>query len=161
MVNTGPMEPLEITTPDDTTILVRTSLAAPRSSVWRAWTTPDLIRRWWSGGFGEHTVADVDLRPGGAWRYVLLMADGGEVSFHGEYAEVVPFERLVWSEVYEGAPEEESTVVTAEFADAGEGTTALSVLIRSRDKANRDAVLASGFEAGLESGYAVLEQLAS
>jgi uncharacterized protein YndB with AHSA1/START domain len=82
------------------------------------------------------------------------------VGFHGEYAEVLPGERLVWSEVYEGAPEEESTVVTAEFADDGEGT-ALRVLIRSRDKANRDAVLASGFEAGLESGYAVLEQLAS
>ena len=88
------------------------------------------------------------------------MADGGEVGFHGEYAEVVPLERLVWSEVYEGAPEEESTVVTAEFADAGEGATALSVLIRSRDTVNRDAVLASGFEAGLESGYAGLEELA-
>ncbi|GAB3833036.1 SRPBCC family protein [Kribbella italica] len=151
---------METTTPDDRSILVRTSLAAPRTAVWQAWTTPDLIRRWWSGGFGEQTVADVDLRPGGAWRYVLRMPDGGgELGFHGEYVEVVPGERLVWSEVYEGAPEEEGTVVTAEFADAAEGT-ALSVLIRSQDKANRDAVLASGFEAGLESGYAVLEQLA-
>ncbi|WP_432946579.1 SRPBCC domain-containing protein [Kribbella sp. CA-253562] len=153
------MAKLDISTPDDTTILVRTELAAPRAAVWRAWTTPDLIRRWWSGGFGEHTVAVVDLRPGGAWRYVLRMADGGEVGFHGEYAEVVPEQRLVWSEVYEGAPPEESTVVTAEFADTDQGT-ALRVLIRSQDTANRDAVLASGFEAGLEAGYAVLEQLA-
>ena len=69
------------------------------------WTTPELIRRWWSAKRGEVTVADVDLRVGGRWRFVMVTHKRLEVGFHGEYREIVPNERVVCTEVFEGTPE--------------------------------------------------------
>jgi uncharacterized protein YndB with AHSA1/START domain len=154
------MATVRITTQSATEILIVAEFRAARAAVWRAWTTPELVKQWWSGGFGEVTQADVDLRDGGAWRYVVRTDDGSELGFHGVYAEVVPEERLVWSEAYEGAPEEESTVNTATFTDTP-GGTGLALVVRSRDRKNRDAILASGFEPGLHEGYHLLEQLAN
>ena len=75
--------------------------AAPKHLVYRAYTEPDLIARWWSGERGEVTSVDVDLRVGGTWRYVMTANEGFEVAFHGEFREIVPNERLVNTEVYE------------------------------------------------------------
>ena len=91
-----------VTLPDDTTIHVTREFAAPARLVWKTWTTPELIRRWWAGERGNVTTAEVDLRVGGHWRYVMTANEGFEVAFHGEYREVVPAERLVHSEVDEG-----------------------------------------------------------
>ena len=82
-----------VTLPADNQILITREFAAPRHLVFLAWTTPELIRRWWSGGRGEVTGVEVDLRPGGRWRYVLVAEDGTEAAFRGEYREVVPDER--------------------------------------------------------------------
>src|SRR5215211_1749249 len=94
-----------VTLPADDQILITREFEAPKHLVYRAWTTPALVKRWWSGLRGEMKIVDIDLRVGGKWRYVMLAHGEFEVAFHGEYTEIVPNERIVTTEVYEGAPE--------------------------------------------------------
>jgi uncharacterized protein YndB with AHSA1/START domain len=147
-----------VTTPSDTQILITREFAASRHAVFRVLTEPELIKRWWSGGFGEVVVAEVDLRVGGGWRYVMV-ADGNEVGFHGEYREVVPDERIVCTEVYEGAPDGEPALCTYTLTEHG-GRTTLSLLTEMGSEQDRDALLASGMEAGVQAGYDLLEEIA-
>jgi uncharacterized protein YndB with AHSA1/START domain len=93
-----------VTLPSDTQILITREFDAPRHPVYRAYTTPELIRRWWAGDRGQVTLAEADLRPGGSWRYVMTANAGFEVAFHGEYREIIDGERIVSTEVFEGAP---------------------------------------------------------
>src|SRR6202163_2572337 len=93
-----------VTLPTDTQILITRDFDAPRHLVYKAWTTPELIKRWWSGDRGTVTHAEVDLRVGGTWRYVMTANQGFEVAFHGEYREIVPTERIVSTEVFEAMP---------------------------------------------------------
>src|ERR687895_2671986 len=97
-----------VTLPADEQILITREFDAPRHLVYRAWTTPDLVKRWWTAKRGEATVAEIDLRVGGRWRYVMVTDDGFEVGFHGEYREIVPNERIVSTEIYEGMPAAEA-----------------------------------------------------
>ena len=84
-----------VTLPTDEQILITREFDAPRHLVYTAWTTPELVKRWWNAKRGEVTIAEIDLRVGGRWRYVMV-ADGGlEVGFHGEYREI-RFGRLSW-----------------------------------------------------------------
>src|SRR5215216_5847653 len=117
----------KVTLPTDTQILITREFDAPRDLVYRAYTTPDLVKRWWSAGCGEMTVADIDLRVGGGWRYAMATEDGFEVAFHGEYREIVPSERIVYTEVYEAVPEAEAldTLTLSEV----DGRTTLTVLV--------------------------------
>src|SRR5215203_603264 len=94
--------------------------------------TLELVKRWWSGERGEVTLAEIDLRVGGAWRYVMVTDDGFEVAFHGEYREIVPNERIVSTEVYEGMPEREAlNTLTLTEAD---GRTTLTILTQHASK---------------------------
>ena len=81
-----------VTLPTDTQILITRKFAAPKHLVYKAWTTPELVKRWWSADMGETTVAEIDLRVGGKWRYVMVADGGFEVGFHGEYREIVLME---------------------------------------------------------------------
>ena len=147
-----------VTLPTDEQILITRGFDAPRRIVFRAWTTPDLIRRWWTAGHGEATVTEVDLRVGGAWRYVLVTPDGFEAGFHGVYREIVPDERIVNTEVYEGMPDGEA-VVTTTFAER-EGGTLLTSLVQHSCREHRDAHIASGMESGLQTALDLLEEVA-
>ena len=148
-----------VTLPSDTQILITREFAAPRHLVYRAWTTPELIKRWWPAKRGKMTVAEVDLRVGGRWRYVMI-ADGGlEVAFHGEYREIVPNERLVSTEVFELVPDAEA-VDTLTLTEQG-GRTTLTVLVQHQTRAHRDAHIESGMEAGLQDALDLLEQIAT
>jgi uncharacterized protein YndB with AHSA1/START domain len=93
-----------VTLPTDEQILITRESAAPRDRVHKAWTTPGLVKRWWNAKRGEVTVAEIDLRVGGEWRYVIVTDDGFEVGLHGEFREIVPNERIVSTEVYEARP---------------------------------------------------------
>ena len=93
-----------VTLPTDEQILIAREFDAPRHLVYRAFTEPELVRRWWHARRGEMTACEIDLRVGGRWRYAMVTPDGMEVAFHGEYLEIVPEERLVTSETYEGLP---------------------------------------------------------
>ena len=147
-----------VTLPSDTQILITREFAAPRHLVYRAWTTPELIKRWWPANRGKMTVAEVDLRVGGRWRYVMI-ADGGlEVAFHGEYREIVPNERLVSTEVFELVPDAEA-VDTLTLTEQG-GRTTLTILVQHQTREHRDAHIESGMEAGLQDALDLLEQVA-
>jgi len=153
-----------VTLPTDEQILITREFDAPRHLVFEAFTTPELVRRWWHAKRGEMTVAEIDLRPGGTWRYVMVTDDGTEVGFHGEYREVVPNERVVSTETYEGLPEgvteeQGTTVNTATFAESN-GRTTLTLLVQAPSKETRDAIIASGMEDGLQDALVLLEQVA-
>jgi len=135
-----------VTLPTDRQIQITREFAAPRQLVYKAYTTPELIS------------AEVDLRVGGRWRYVMTANGGFEVAFHGEYREIVPDERLVTTEVYEGAPEGEA-VVTHIFAEK-DGRTTLTILMELPDRESRDAVINSGMEGGMQESMDHLEQVA-
>jgi uncharacterized protein YndB with AHSA1/START domain len=147
-----------VTLPNDEQILITREFEAPRHLVWRAWTEPELVKRWWGGERGEVTSAEIDLRVGGAWRCAMVTTDGFEVAFRGEYREVVPNERIVSTEVYEGMPEGEA-LNTLTFSEQ-DGRTTLTVLVQHASKEARDAHIASGMETGMQEGMDLLEQVA-
>ena len=151
-----------VTLPTDDQILITRDFAAPAELVYRAWTTPELVRRWWSGHRGEVTSVEIDLRAGGTWRYVMVAHGGFEVAFHGEYREIVPNERIVSTEVYEGIPDADDhpTLNTATFAEAG-GRTTLTILVQCESKEQRDMIVESGMETGMQEAMDLLEQVAS
>jgi uncharacterized protein YndB with AHSA1/START domain len=148
----------KVTLPTDEQILITREFDAPRHLVYRAWTTPELVQRWWSGCNGEVTVAEIDLRVGGKWRYVMIANEGFEVGFHGEYREIVPDERIVSTEVYEGMPEGEA-VNTITFTEE-DGRTTMSILVQHSCKEHRDAHINSGMEVGMQKSMDLLEQVA-
>lgn len=96
---------LSVTLPAEDQILITRQFAAPRHLVYRAWTEPELIKRWWAGDRGQVTSVQVDLRIGGTWRFVMSASSGFEAAFHGEYLELVPNGRIVSTEVFEAVPD--------------------------------------------------------
>jgi uncharacterized protein YndB with AHSA1/START domain len=147
-----------VTLPADDQILITREFDAPRHLVYRAWTEPELVRRWWSGRRGEVTSIEIDLRVGGGWRYVMVAHGGFEVAFHGRYLEIVPDERIVSTEVYEGMPEAQA-VDTLTLTEA-DGRTTVTILVQHQDRADRDAHIDSGMEGGLQEALDLLEQVA-
>ncbi len=147
-----------VTLPTDEQILITREFDAPRHLVYRAWTTPELVKRWWSGKRGAMTTAEIDLRVGGRWRYVMEAEGGFEVAFHGEYREIDPDERIVNTEVYEGMPDGEALNTTT-FAEA-DGRTTLTTLVQHTCKEHRDAHIDSGMEGGMQESMDLLEQVA-
>jgi uncharacterized protein YndB with AHSA1/START domain len=149
--------------PTDEQILITREFDAPKELVFKAYTEPDLVRRWWHAKRGEVTVVEIDLRPGGKWRQVMVTEDGVEVGFHGEYREIVPNERIVSTEIFEGIPDnvypENATLNTATFTDV-DGRTRLELLVEAPSKEVRDAIIESGMEAGLQDALDLLEEIA-
>ncbi len=148
-----------VTLPTNTQILITREFAAPRRLIYQAWITPELIKRWWSANRGKVTLANVDARVGGKWRFVMVTDDGFEVGFNGEYREVVENERLVFTEAYEGMPDSEPAVNTMTFTEAN-GRTTLRVLVQHANQEDRDAHINSGMEAGMQDAMDLLEQAA-
>ena len=150
-----------VTLPTDEQILITRRFDAPKHLVYKAWTTPELVKRWWSGDRGEVTIAEIDLRVGGTWRYVMVASDDLEVGFHGEYREIVPNERIVSTEVFEGIPgvpggEALNSLTLTEV----DGRTTLEILVEHSDKETRDMVIETGMEAGMQEAMDHLEQVA-
>jgi len=148
----------KVTLPAANQILITREFDAPRHLVYRAWTTPELVRRWWHAGRGEMTVCEIDLRVGGSWRYVMVARGELEVGFHGTYREIVPDERLVSTEVYEGMPGAEA-LDTLTLSESG-GRTTLAILVEHATREHRDAHIESGMEDGLQDAMDLLEEVA-
>lgn len=150
-----------VTLPTDTQILITRKFDAPKQLVFRAYTEPGLIERWWSGERGKVTSAEVDLRIGGTWRYVMVAYEGFEVAFHGTFREIVENERIVNTEVFEGVPDpgDEAPVVTTRFTEA-DGRTTLTQLTECGSREVRDMIIESGMEAGMQEAMDRLEQVA-
>jgi uncharacterized protein YndB with AHSA1/START domain len=147
-----------VTLPTDTTIQITREFAAPKHLVYRAYTTPELVRRWWHANRGEMTVCEIDLRVGGTWRYVMIAEDGFEVGFHGEYREIVPDERLVSTEVYEAIPDGQA-LDTLTLTEQN-GRTTMTILVEHESKEARDGHIDSGMEDGMQDAMDRLEQVA-
>jgi uncharacterized protein YndB with AHSA1/START domain len=150
-----------ITQPSDTEILITRTFDAPAELLFKAYTTPDQVKQWWGFQTSEWVACEVDLRVGGRWRFVVR-DEGMEVGFHGEYREIEPPHRIVQTEVYEGAPVPDPdafpTVNVITF-DEVEGVTTLTMLVQCIDREQRDAVIESGMESGLQVAYDQLEDL--
>ena len=149
-----------VTLPSDTEILISRQFDAPAELVFEAYTTPELVKRWWGFETSEWLVCEIDLRVGGMWRYVTREEGGFEVAFHGEYRELEAPHRLVSTEVYEGAPVPDASgtlnIVTLDEAD---GVTTMTVLVQAPSQEVRDAILESGMEGGMQISYDRLEDL--
>ena len=142
--------------PGEPTVVITRTFGAPRALVWRAWTEPAHVRRWYGPSYLAFSVCEIDLRPGGRWRYVLRAPDGSEHGFGGEYREIVPPERLVYTEGYEAMPGHEY-VVTLTFAEHGGKTTLTSRGVYQSFE-DRDGHVASGMEGGMRE---TLDRLAA
>ncbi|MFF2454546.1 SRPBCC family protein [Isoptericola sp. NPDC058082] len=151
-----------LTLPNDTDIQVVRRFAAPAATVWRVFTEPELIARWWAGKRGTVTSVEIDPRPGGTYRYVMHADGGFEVAFHGEFTEVVPPERLVHTEVFEGMPDGDAaaTLNTYTFTEE-DGVTTLTLVTRAPSREVRDAIVESGMEGGLQEGFDLVDELAA
>jgi len=146
------------TLPSDTEILITREFDAPADLLFEAWTTPELVKRWWAGTRGEVTSAQIDRRVGGAWRWVMTANGGFEVAFSGDYLEIDRPHRIVRTEVFEMVPDAKS-ISTITFEEAN-GVTTLRILGRYPSQEHRDAALASGMEGGLQTSLDELEDLA-
>ncbi len=148
----------KVTTPSDQEIRVTRLFDAPRRMVFEAMTKPEHVKQWW-GRLGEGysvPVCEIDLRVGGKWRFVNRHPKG-EVVFYGEYREITPPSRLVYTEIFEQFPDSVS-VVTADFTDEG-GKTRFTATVRYPSLEVRDMVLASGMARGAGISYDRLEDL--
>jgi uncharacterized protein YndB with AHSA1/START domain len=146
-----------VTLPSDDEILITRAFDAPADLVFDAWTTPDLVKRWWGGDRGEVTEAQIDLRIGGRWRWVMIANGGFEVAFSGEYREIDRPHLLVRTEVFELMPDAEGASTTT-FVETN-GITTLTILTRYPSQEHRDAAIASGMEGGLQVALDHLEEL--
>jgi uncharacterized protein YndB with AHSA1/START domain len=160
MVGSGTVnsESFNVTTPSDLEIRLTRLFNAPRQLVFEAMTKPEHVRQWW-GRLGEGysvPVCEIDLRPGGTWRFVNRHPKG-EAAFHGEYREITPPSRVVFTEIFELFPDTVS-VVAAEFSEEG-GQTRLTITVRYPSLQVRDMVMASGMAKGAGISYDRLEDL--
>ena len=147
-----------VTTPSDHEIRMTRLFNAPRPLVFEAMTKPEHVTQWW-GILGEGysvPVCEIDLRVGGRWRFVNRHPHG-EAGFHGEYLEVAPPGRVVFTEIFEDFPDTVS-VVTAELAEE-DGKTRLIATVRYPSPEVRDMVLSTGMSTGAGISYDRLEDL--
>lgn len=152
-----------VTLPSDREIVITRQFDAPAELLFKAYTTPELVRRWWGFETDEWLVCEIDLRVGGRWRYVNR-SDGFEVGFHGEFREIDPPHRLVSTEVYEGFeggdPEAAAALDTLVFEER-DGVTTMTMTILHTSKEHRDMHIASGMEAGMQVSMDRLEVAAN
>jgi len=146
-----------VTLPSDREIVITRVFNAPAQLVFEAMTKPEHVRRWWGLRGSTMSVCDIDLRVGGAWRYVLREEDGNEVGFHGTYREIEAPNRVVSTEVFEGFPDAESVNTVTLTEEDGKTTFTNRILHQNREY--RDGHLNSGMEPGMQQTFDRLEEL--
>ena len=147
-----------VTTPSDQEIRMTRLFDAPRALVFEAMTRPEHVRQWW-GRLGDGysvPVCEIDFRVGGKWRFVNRHPQG-EAAFYGEYREIDPPGRVVFTEIFEAFPDVVS-VVTAELKEEG-GKTRLVATVRYPSLEVRDMVIGTGMANGASVSYDRLEDL--
>jgi uncharacterized protein YndB with AHSA1/START domain len=147
---------LQVTTPTDRELVVTRVFDAPRTLVFRAWTSPEDLPHWMLGPPGwTMPVCEIDFRPGGAWRIVWRQSDATEMEMRGGYREIVPPERIVSTESWGGKwPDTLNTVTLSE----GHGQTTLMLKILYPSKEARDAALQTGMKDGMAQSFNRLEE---
>ena len=152
-------ETFKVTTPSDLEIAMTRVFNAPRRLVFDALTKPELVKQWLLGPPSwTMPVCEIDLRVGGAYRYVWRKDTGKEMGMGGVFREIVPHERIVCTELFDEAWYAGGALVTNVLAEQG-GKTTLTLTSRFGSRETRDAVLKSGMESGVAVSYDRLEQL--
>jgi uncharacterized protein YndB with AHSA1/START domain len=145
------------TTPSDQEVVITRVVSAPRRVVFDAFTNARHVPNWLVGPAGwTMPVCEIDLRPGGTWRYVYRKDDGSEMTMQGSYREVAPPERLVSTESW--GPEWPETVNTMVLTETG-GLTTITMTVRYPSKEARDAALKTGMKAGMDQSFARLDSM--
>ena len=155
MASKGKYE-LTISTPSDLEIVMTRDFDAPRDLVFKAYTDPEVIPKWWGWRDSVTIVDKMDVKPGGQWRYVGRGPDGTEYAFRGEFREIVPPERLSYTFEYEGMPGH-ICVETITFEET-DGKTTLTNISLYDSVEDRDGMLASGMEEGAAESLDRLEE---
>lgn len=153
------IENLKLTTQGDREIVMTRVFDAPRRLVFDAFTKPELVKQWLLGPPGwSMPLCEIDLRVGGAYRYVWRHTNGKEMGMGGIYREIVPQERLVFTELFDEAWYPGESLITTTLAEQ-EGRTTLTSTILYVSQEARDGVLKSGMESGIVASYDRLEEL--
>jgi uncharacterized protein YndB with AHSA1/START domain len=159
------IEKAQVSLPSDREVRVARSFKAPKAVVYRAYTEPELVRRWLLGPPGwKMPVCDMDVRVGGAYRWVWKSEeDGSEFGFHGIFRDVQPQAKLVHSEVFDpgsvgGEYPGREAIVTVTFTEEG-GVTTVTTLIDFGTREARDGAVATGMTDGMEQSYQLLDRL--
>ena len=140
-------------------LVIARDFAAPRGLVFDAYTKPELVRRWLAGPSGwSMVVCEIDLRVGGAYRYVSRRDDGVEMTMRGVFREIARPERLVQLQTFEPAWYPGSELITGVFTEEG-GRTTVTSTVRYDSREARDLVMQWPMESGLDEGYGKLEAL--
>jgi uncharacterized protein YndB with AHSA1/START domain len=148
----------QVTTPADREIVAVRVFDAPRELVFETFTDPELIPEWWGLRSTTTKVDVMDVRPGGAWRFVQVNRDGSESGFRGTYRSVTPPESVVYTFEWEGMPGH-VIVDTVAFEDLGDGRTKLTSTSLFHTNEERDGMLASGMEGGMNESHDQLAEL--
>jgi uncharacterized protein YndB with AHSA1/START domain len=152
----------QVSLPSDREVKVVRAFKAPRDLVYKAYTTPELVKRWLGGHPGwEMPVCEMDVRVGGKFRWRWRNnSDGKEFGFHGEFKEVIAPSKLVNTEYFDpgsfGGDMGEGSTNTVEFAEVN-GVTTMTTLIDYGNKRARDAAVATGMTDGMEQSYQLLD----
>lgn len=146
-----------VTKPTEREIHIERVFHAARDRVFEAYTDPGLIPEWWGPRGTTAVVEEMDVKPGGAWRFVMRSSDGTETAFRGTYREVTAPERIVQTFEWEGMPGHVS-VETATFEDLGDRTKVTTTSLFHTTE-ERDGMLGSGMEGGMNETYARLDEL--
>ena len=147
-----------VTTPKEREIHIERIFDAPRERVFAAHVDPELIPQWWGPRETTTVVEEMDATTGGAWRFAMVDEDGSKTIFRGYYREVTPPERIAQTFEWDGMPGYVS-VETATFEDLGDGRTKISSISVFHAPEERDGMLESGMERGLNETYSRLEEL--
>jgi len=147
----------QYSTPSDTQVAIVRAFAAPRLIVFEAWTNPTYIRQWMLGPPGwTMPICELDLRPGGAWRYVWRKENGAEMEMTGEVREVDPPARVVTTERW--GPDWPETMNAMDLVEE-DGVTTVTLTITYSSKEAREAALQTGMKDGMEMSFARLDSL--
>ena len=158
--NAANSETFAVTTPSDREVRLTRLFDAPRALVFEAMSQPEHIRRWW-GNIGDGysvPICEVDLRPGGKWKFANRTPKGELAVFYGVYREVAPPERVVFTELFEPFPDVESVVTAVLTEENGKTRLTATVVYPSREV--RDMVLGTGMARGAGISYDRLEEVA-
>lgn len=144
---------MTMTLQSDREVVLTRVFDAPRELVFKAHTQPEHVARWWGQRRSTLSVCEIDLRPGGAWRFVERAADGNEFPFKGVYQEIVPPEQLVYTFIFDVEPYSNLEVIDTMTLTERDGKTTLTVSSLYPSVEARDGMIASGMEQGAAESY--------
>ena len=150
---------LTLTMPSEREILMTRSFNAPRALVFEAMTKPEHVQKWWGLRGSTLSKCEIDLRVGGAWRFVERAADGNEHPFKGEWREIAPPDRLVFTQIYDVEPFSDKEVLVTVVLTKQDGETLMTETLSFKSKEDRDWMVQSGMEPGASESLDRLAEL--